>query len=288
MGVRVITLTPGRDPIALCLADMDQANLLLDIDHATVLRGDRALLADFSLRVADGEHTAILGPNGSGKSTLVRMIERRLYPLSPSDGRDPVRVFGRARWDVSELRRLIGVVSAELRRDLETVEGLRVREVVLSGFFASLVLGLDHDVTHDMQQAATEALERMGMLALADRDVATLSTGEARRVLIARALVYQPRALLLDEPCTGLDLSARREFLGHLRELAQGGTTLVVVTHHIEEIIPEIGRVVMIRDGRVFADGPKEEILGGDALSRLFDMPLRTQRNEAWYSARGA
>jgi len=267
---------------------MDQANLLLDIDHATVLRGDRALLADFSLRVADGEHTAILGPNGSGKSTLVRMIERRLYPLSPGDGRDPVRVFGRARWDVTELRRLIGVVSAELRRDFETLDGLRVREVVLSGFFASLVLGLDHDVTHDMQQAATRALERVGILALADREVATLSTGEARRVLIARALVYQPRALLLDEPCTGLDLSARREFLGRLRELAQGGTTLVVVTHHIEEIIPEIGRVVMIRDGKVFADGPKAEILGGDALSRLFDMPLHVQRNETWYSARVA
>jgi iron complex transport system ATP-binding protein len=261
---------------------------LLQIDRATVLRDGRALLDGLSLRIDAGEHTAILGPNGSGKSTLVKLIERRIYPLARSAEDEPIYIFGQARWNVAELRQLIGVVSADLRRDFDGIEGLRVREVVLSGFFSSFVLGLDHEATAAMHEATDEALERLGIAHLAERDIATLSTGESRRVLIARALVFRPRALLLDEPCTGLDLGARRDFLEHLRKLAQTGTTLLLVTHHIEEILPEIAHIVLLRDGRVFASGAKDGLLHGTPLSELFGLPLTVARDGDWYSARVA
>lgn len=261
---------------------------LLRIDQATVLREGRALLDGLSLVIDDGQHTAILGPNGSGKSTLVKLVERRIYPLARADGQPSVEIFGQDRWNVAALRQLLGVVSADLRRDFESLEGIRVDEAVLSGFFSSFVLGLDHDVTDAMREAATAALERLGVAHLAGREVATLSTGESRRVLIARALVFQPKALLLDEPCTGMDLGARQDFLAHLRTLANQGTTLVMVTHHIEEILPEIDHVVLIRDGKVFDSGSKNEVLHGSALSALFGLPLQVARHGAWYAAQVA
>lgn len=264
---------------------MDVQTPLLMIDRATVLREGRALLDSVSLAIGAGQHTAILGPNGSGKSTLVKLIERRLYPLVHEDGSPVVRVFGRDRWNVTELRSLLGVVSADLRREFEAT-GETALNAVLSGFFASMTLGLDHEVSDDMRDRALAALQRVGAGHLAARDVSTLSTGEARRVLIARALVHRPRALLLDEPCAGLDPGTRRRFLDLLRELAQDGTTLVLVTHHVEEIVPEIGHVVMLRDGALFAQGPKDELLAGHRLSELFDWRVDVDRVDEFYGAR--
>jgi iron complex transport system ATP-binding protein len=258
---------------------------LLSIDRATVLREDRTLLDALSLSIAPGQHTAILGPNGSGKSTLVKLIERRLYPIVHADGSPVVRVFGRDRWNVAELRSLLGVVSSDLRREFETSTE-QALNAVLSGFFASMTLGLDHVVDETKRRRATEALDRVGATHLAERDVSTLSTGEARRVLIARALVHRPRALLLDEPCAGLDPGTRRRFLDLLSELAREGTTLILVTHHVEEIVPEIGHVVMLRDGRLFDEGPKERLLADDRLSELFGWRMEVERNHGFYGAR--
>ena len=264
---------------------MTDHDALLSIDRATVLREGRPLLDALSLSIAPGQHTAILGPNGSGKSTLVKLIERRLYPLVHKDGSPVVRVFGRDRWNVAELRSLLGVVSSDLRREFEGSNEL-ASHAVLSGFFASMTLGLDHVVDRAMSRRAAEALERVGVAHLAERDVSTLSTGEARRVLIARALVHRPRALLLDEPCAGLDPGTRRRFLDLLSELAREGTTLVMVTHHVEEIVPEIDHVVMLRDGRVFDQGPKQRLLADRHLSELFGWPMEVERGNGFYGAR--
>ncbi|HVI56476.1 MAG TPA: ATP-binding cassette domain-containing protein [Luteibacter sp.] len=264
---------------------MTDHDALLSIDRATVLREGRTLLDALSLAIAPGQHTAILGPNGSGKSTLVKLIERRLYPLVHADGSPVVRIFGRDRWPVAELRSLLGVVSSDLRREFEG-SNEPAMNAVLSGFFASLTLGLDHVVDEDRRRRAMEALQRVGAGHLAGRDVSTLSTGEARRVLIARALVHRPRALLLDEPCAGLDPGTRRRFLGLLGELAREGTTLVLVTHHVEEIVPEIGHVVMLRDGRLFDHGPKQRLLADDRLSELFGWPMEVERDNGFYGAR--
>lgn len=258
---------------------------LLDIDDASVMRGDRLILDRFSLRIGAGQHTAILGANGAGKSTLVRLITRELYPLAREDGRAPVRVFGRDRWHVSDLRGLLGIVSPSLQHDCTTDATLEVSEAVLSSFFAAQRLGLDHHVTRTMRERANEALHQAGATHLLGRTMTSLSTGEARRVLIARALVHQPRALLLDEPCAGLDMASRRRFLENLRGLARQGTTLLLVTHHVEEILPEIQQVALLRDGRLHKQGAKHDVLTGTLLSETFGMPVCVERHGDYYSA---
>lgn len=267
------------------LGAMDTNTPLISIDRATVLRDGRRLLDGLSLDIAQGQHTAILGPNGSGKSTLVKLIERRVYPLVHDDGTPVARVFGRDRWNVAELRSLLGVVSSDLRREFEASHEVAM-DAVLSGFFAAMTLGRDHAVDDAMRDRAREALDRVGAAHLAARDVSTLSTGEARRVLIARALVHRPRALLLDEPCAGLDPGTRRRFLDLLGDLARQGTTLVLVTHHVEEIVPAIGHVVMLRDGKVLAQGAKDALLADTHLTTLFDWSMEVERRGAFYAAR--
>lgn len=258
---------------------------LLEIDDATVLRGGQPVLDRFSLRVDAGRHTAILGANGSGKSTLVQLVARQLYPLAPGDGRSPVRVFGRTHWNVAELRGLLGIVSSSVQHDYTSEMPLEVFDAVVSGFYAARGLGLDHQVSASMRERARNALEQLEASHLIGREMASLSTGEARRVLIARALVHRPRALLLDEPCAGLDLASRRRFLESLRGLARGGTTLLLVTHHVEEIIPEIGQVLLLRHGRAMRQGDKAAVLTDAALGEAFDMPVRVTRHGEWYHA---
>ncbi|TAL74232.1 MAG: ATP-binding cassette domain-containing protein [Rhodanobacter sp.] len=261
------------------------ATPLLDIDAATVMRGQHVALDHFSLRMAAGEHTVILGPNGAGKSTLVQLIARQLYPLAEHDGRCTVRVFDRERWNVSELRGLIGIVSPVLQRDYTSDDPVEVFDAVVSGFFAARGLALDLHATAPQRERARAALDQLGASHLIGRPMASLSTGEARRVLIARALVHQPRALLLDEPCAGLDLASRRRFLEHLRTLARGGTTLLLVTHHVEEILPEIDRVLVLKAGRVLHEGRKAATLTDAVLSDAFGMPVRVRERDGWYGA---
>jgi iron complex transport system ATP-binding protein len=258
---------------------------LLAIHQASVMQGDRLVLDRLSLSIADGQHTAILGPNGSGKSTLVKLIARQLYPLAPRDGSSTVRIFGRDRWNVAELRSLLGIVSPAVQRDYTSDTPVEVFDAVVSGFFAARGTSFHHQVSDDMRERAHEALAQAGAAHLQGRDMAGLSTGEARRVLIARALVHQPRALLLDEPCAGLDMASRRRFLESLRTLARAGTTLLLVTHHVEEILPEIDHVVLLRAGQVFRQGAKSDTLTDGALSDTFGMPVNVTRHGDYYAA---
>jgi len=258
---------------------------LLTIDRASVMQGDRLVLDQLTLRLADGQHTAILGPNGSGKSTLVKLIARHLYPLAQRDGSGTVRIFGRDRWNVAELRSLLGIVSPAVQLDYTSDTPVEVFDAVVSGFFAARGTSFNHQITDDMRERATEALTQVGAMSLVGRNMVSLSTGEARRVLIARALVHRPRALLLDEPCAGLDMASRRHFLESLRALARSGTTLLLVTHHVEEILPEIENVVLLRDGRVFKQGDKSSTLTDGALSETFGMPVRVTTHGNYYAA---
>ncbi|MFT3789878.1 MAG: ATP-binding cassette domain-containing protein [Rudaea sp.] len=258
---------------------------LLELDDAHLMRGGNEVLRGLSLRIEPGQHSAIVGPNGAGKSSLVRMIHRDDYPLAHDDGRPPMRILGRTRSDVFELRKHLGIVSGDLQQRLIGEDLVDALDAVISGFFASHVLSFNHEVSEDMRAAARGALERLGAAHLAHRRFATLSTGEARRVLIARALVHDPGALLLDEPTAGLDFVARRTLLESLRGLARGGTTLILVTHHLEEILPEIDHVILLREGRVFAQGPKAEVLRSETLSAQYGAPLRVWRGGGYYHA---
>ncbi len=257
---------------------------LIELDRATVLRGPAVALDNVSLRLPQGQHTVVLGPNGCGKSTFIKLIHRELYPLA-REGEAPVKVMGQSRWVVSELRHQLGIVSNDMASHLLDMHELSAREAVLSGLFASWVVVDPDQVTPERIAAADAALERCQARHLAERPLATLSTGEARRVLIARALVQQPRALLLDEPTTGLDIAAQQHVLQLLGLLADDGVTLVLVTHHLEEIIPAIDRVILLDGGRVVADGAPAQVLHDGPLSAAYGMPLRVHHDGDRYYA---
>lgn len=254
---------------------------LIELDRASVVRGQVRVLDGFSLRIGQGEHTAILGPNGCGKSTLIKLVTRELYPLARAGGPPPVRVLGQARWQVDRLRSQLGIVTGDFGATLAGMDGLSAGDAVLGGLFASFALPPFREITADQRERAAEALERTAALALRHRPYAELSAGEQRRVLIARALVNRPQALLLDEPTTALDLVARGQLLESLRGLARDGVTLVLVTHHIEEVVPEIGRVVLMQDGRILGDGTPARMLTSENLSQTFGGPVRVWRDEA-------
>jgi iron complex transport system ATP-binding protein len=254
----------------------------LEMDHVSVARGDRLVLHDVNLAIRAGEHVAILGPNGCGKSTLILTMSCQIYPIA--EPKSSVRIFGRERWDLTELRRHFGVVAAGLLGELpgERTAVTTGLDAVIAGFFSASTLWPNLHVTEEMRSRAVEALERMEALHLGEQLVGTMSAGERRRILIARALVHRPRQLLLDEPSNALDLAAQRELRESLRRLAGEGTGLVLVTHHLGDILPEIQRVVLMRAGRVVADGQREELLTEARLSELFRTPVRIGRDEQW------
>ncbi len=262
---------------------------VLELVDATVVKGDRPVLDGLTLTIRAGEHTAIVGPNGAGKSILVRLLTHEDRALLLADGTSPVRVFGNGNWDVFELRSQLGIVSADLHQRFVAgnSEGRITGEAaVLSAFLASDGILRYGVVTDEMRRKAADALGRMGVPHLARRWLDELSSGEARRVLLARALVTSPRALVLDEPTTGLDLVARHDFMERVRHIAREGTTVILITHHIDEIIPEIERVILLREGHMAAAGPKPSVLTSEQLSALFNAPIALEEHDGYFYAR--
>lgn len=243
----------------------------LELEAIEAWLGPRPVFDDLSLRLHLGEHTAVLGPNGSGKSSLIRLLTRQIYPVVKPGSR--LRLFGSETVNLWQLRRRLGLVSMDLQ--IGTIGRVSAHDVVLSGFFGSNGMGRPQQPTAAQRQRAAELLEQLDLQELAGRPFQELSTGQQRRALLGRALVHRPQLLVLDEPLDGLDLKARHQLLATLRQLAVSGTTLLLVTHQIEAILPEIQRCVLLRRGRVVADGPRDELLRDGPLSALFETPLR-------------
>jgi len=255
----------------------------LELTNVNVARGDRVVLHDINLTIRAGEHVAILGPNGCGKSTLILTMTCQIYPIVKPGMH--VKIFGRERWDLTQLRKHFGVVAAGLMGSELPGERTAVTiglDAVIAGFFSASTLWPNLPVTGEMRERAIEALERIEATHLAQQLVGEMSAGEKRRILIARALVHRPRQLLLDEPSNALDLAAQRDLRETLRRLAGEGTGLVLVTHHLGDILPEIERVILMREGRIVADGPREELLTAPRLSELFHIPVRIGRDDEW------
>lgn len=253
----------------------------LELEHVSVARGGRTVLHEINLRIGRGEHVAILGPNGCGKSTLIKTMTCECYPLASPEMK--VRIFGRERWDLTELKRRLGVVSPELPgRATLTTTG---RDAVLTGFFSSSTLWPNLEVTEAMQVRADAVLRQVGADALAERMVGEMSAGQQRRVMIGRALVGSGDMLLLDEPSNALDLAAQQDLRELLRSLAQAGTGILLITHHIADILPEMDRVLMMQEGRIVADGTKRELLTAERMSGLFGRAVEVRERDGYYTA---
>ena len=243
-------------------------------------RGRRVVLDGVTLSIAQGEHAAILGPNGSGKSSLIKVISRELYPVIKAEPWS-LRILGRDRWHLFDLRNQLGIVSNDwMQMCTRDCSGY---EIVLSGFFGSVGIWPNHQVAPEMERKAREVMELLEISHLAERATNEMSSGEARRILIARALVHDPQALVLDEPTSSLDLHATHELRETLRKLARNGISIVMVTHHLPDIIPEIPRVVLIRDGRVYRDGPKRQVLEARTLTAVFGISVEVLERGGYY-----
>ncbi len=253
---------------------------LIDFHNVTVQRGERIVLDGLTLSIAQGEHAAILGPNGSGKSTLIKLISRELYPRQKAEDWH-LRILGRDRWNLFDLRNHLGLISNDwMQMCTRDYSGY---EIVLSGFFGSVGIWPNHTVTAEMERKAREVMELLEIAHLAERNTIEMSSGEAKRILIGRALVHDPQALILDEPTNSLDLHASLGLREILRKLAGSGISLLMVTHHLPDIVPEIVRVITIREGRVEFDAPKTEALTADRLGRLFNVPVEVVERGGYY-----
>lgn len=261
----------------------DTRTPLFQIHDADVVRGGRTILHvdDFTLR--EGEHVALLGPNGAGKSTFIQLLTREVFPLFRDE--PPVRFRGQARPLLSDIKGTLGIVSSTMHDQVRV--HLPAIEIVIGGLFGTLGLPMHEEVADEQRARAMDALERLGIPEVANQDIMTMSTGQVRRVLVARELVRDPQVLVFDEPCTGLDPQGMYHVRDTMRTLAAEGRSVILVTHYPEDVIPAIDRVLLIKEASIFADGPKAELLRDDVLSDLFDVPLAVDERDGWYSLRG-
>ncbi len=252
---------------------------IIEIKDATVFRGDTRVFRNFNLEIESGQSTAILGPNGAGKTTLLKLLSCELYPVVQAGS--CVRVLGRERWNVWDLRNHLGIISNDLQNEyLGYVAG---KDVILSGFYSSIGTYGHQSFSGEQRARVTKTLRDLGIHDLRDKPYAAMSTGQQRRFLLGRALVNEPENLILDEPTSGLDLKATFQYLETVRKLLRGDHTVILVTHHVHEIPPEIERVVLMDRGKVVSQGAKSEILNDESLSDLFDTPIRLVDANGYY-----
>jgi len=249
--------------------------------HISACRDQSIVFDDLSLCLHAGEHVAILGPNGAGKSTLLKLLTREIYPLA--NARSHMRLFGRERWDILELRRHLGILSQDLQANYEhDVRGL---EIILSGLYSSVGIHEHQSFSEDDLARARVLMEDLGITNLEHASYSHMSTGQQRRCLLGRTLIHDPDTLILDEPTSGLDLTSTFQYLNIIRSLMHAGKTLILVTHHIHEIPPEVDRVILLQHGHILADGAKSDTLTAENLEMLFNTSVKLLESGGWYQA---
>ena len=256
---------------------------LVDIKNATIFRGSTCVFENLTLRIDQHRPVAILGPNGSGKTTLLKLINRELYAKQGDN--TSVKILGRKTWNVWQLRSRIGIVSHDLQARYRG--RTTALDVVLSGYLSSVGIhgSLATRISPAQREKALEVMHALGVGQLASSQLRKISTGQQRRCLLARALVHDPHTLILDEPTAGLDLSASFDYLARIRQLTREGKNIVLVTHLINEIPAEIDRVILLREGKIVADGDKDAVLTEKNLRTTYAVDLRLARVDEYYLA---
>ena len=256
----------------------------MELRNVSVVRDGKRILDSVCLDIGASENVAVIGPNGSGKTTLIKLLRGDIYPYYDEDRPAEMRIFGEKIWSIYDIRSRMGVVSMDLQGMFggETLVG----DVIMSGYFSSLDIFRNHEVTDNMRSGASRAAGYMGVEHLVGRDLSGLSLGEMRRTLIARALVTAPEMLVLDEPMTGLDIVMKSKFRKMFDIMTETGVSIVMITHDLTDIPVSLNRIIMIKDGKVFADGPKKDVLTSEVVSGLFDEPINVQCVNGIYSMR--
>ena len=253
----------------------------IELKNVSVVRDGSRILDNIDVTIGRKENVAVIGPNGSGKTTLMKLLRGEIFPYYDENTRTTFRLFGMDRWDLFELRSRIGIVSMDLQSKFDGSS--KIKDIVMSGFFSSMDVYRNHNITKKMNTKAEEMMELLDISDKSERISEKISLGEMRRTLIARALVNDPEMLVLDEPMTGLDVSIRTKFRMMFDELIAHGVSMVMITHELEDIPKDVTRVIMIKNGRIFADGPKEKILVSETVSELYGMKIRVTENSGSY-----
>lgn len=252
---------------------------IIDLQNITVFQGRNKILDNFSLTIDESQSTVILGPNGSGKTTILKLLNRELYIVE--DKKSSLKIFEKDRWNVDDLRSNLGVVSQNLQYEYSnSALGLYV---VLSGFYSSDGIWQHQKFDEKKLNRAKEVMELLSISELQDREFSAMSSGEQRKFLLARSLVNDPAVLVFDEPTSGLDMSTCFQYLEIIRELIGMGKKVILVTHHIHEIPPEVTRVILLKEGRVVEDGDKDKVLNDASLTNLFDWPIKVIKENGYY-----
>jgi iron complex transport system ATP-binding protein len=240
---------------------------IIELSDIYFTRGERRILQDVQLKVNKGEHWVVLGKNGSGKTTILEMINGYLFPSSGS-----VKVLDNlyGTVDLREVRKHIGYISQSLLEKLTLRDP--VWEVVATGEYG--YLRFYEQISGQVEDKARAMLADVRLSHVADQPLGTLSQGERKKVMLARSLMTDPSILILDEPCSGLDLFEREQLLESVNDLGKRNLTMVYVTHHIEEIVPAFTHIALIQQGHVLAQGEKHKVLTADLLQNAYEVPV--------------
>ena len=255
---------------------------IIEFENIDVGYDEKVVLKNINLKIKSGEHFAILGANGSGKSTLMKLIQSQIHPRQTKKFKK--EIFGKSRYSIFELKKELGVITNDLHNYFEKEAGyLTGFEVVLSGFYSSIGVFTHQDFTKKQIQKAIEVMNFLEIIDLKNKKVSSMSTGQLRKCIVARALIHDPKAFVLDEPTVGLDIKAQINFIKLLQKISLK-STIILVTHHLEEIFPEIKNVALIYNNTIFKIGKKEDILNSENLSTIFDIKIEVkQKNKRYY-----
>ncbi|MDR3282864.1 MAG: ATP-binding cassette domain-containing protein [Candidatus Methanoplasma sp.] len=253
----------------------------LEMRSVSVVRDGSRILDSVDLDIEEGESAVVLGRNGSGKTTLMKLVRGDVSPYYDEDSPTVMRIFGEDNWNIFDLRNRIGIVSMDLQ--LLFRNDISVHEMIASGFFGSLDVFRGMSVTEAMERKTSAAAYAMGIDGLLERKTESLSLGEMRRALIARALVTDPRTLVLDEPMTGLDIVMASKFRQMFDMLIESGVSIVMTTHDLADIPKKVDRIIMMNDGKIFADGRKGALLTSKTMTELYGEPIKVDSDKGVY-----